>query len=229
MTNDCSNTGYYYTKYCGQISQIVAGINDSAGKVGMADQLIALEQRLANISKNPPEFVDVHAPGVVSLSTLLDKEADSIMAFINFLFALFNEIGAIFGWYAVGYSSNRIPRETIIVEDNFNVDTNVSALSVKTDNRLLTNGSDIMTGYVGGDDKSAELRAICSAKLKALLDKMDHNSASFAKAINVPSATFNDYLAGKRLPPITLLLKIKKHLHGNFNIDDFLSNDAKKK
>jgi len=72
------------------------------------------------------------------------------------------------------------------------------------------------------------LRHVISVNLGTVFSKTNTTCASFARCLDIPTATLDGYAKGARLPPVSLLVKIKDFYQpafGEFNIDKFLTDE----
>lgn len=72
------------------------------------------------------------------------------------------------------------------------------------------------------------LKHIIALNLSEVFRRTETTSSSFARCIDIPAATLNGYVTETRLPPVSLLVKIKAFYEpafGKFDIDKFLTYD----
>jgi len=233
ITNRCTTENYYSRNYCTDIINNLHELSELNGMKKDLNKKSSLVRAVEELYKNPPTAIESHAPGISSITEITNLTAEKIIAMINLMFAICNEIGAIFGWYILGYTKKRINPNKINI--GYTYENNLQEpIEMPKQKKAITQDCPEKPSPPKMVPVSApeppkmvpisapepkDINIVMGNKLKKLYSG---STNQFAKAINVPPATLSENITGKRPPSIITLMKIKKIIPG-FSIDKFLS------
>lgn len=224
ITNNCSLNNYYSGKYCKSINDLQKNSNELDALQQVVNKKKALIEAQEKHYQSTPTPTDSHAPGIVTITNITGLSGDKIISLINLLFALVNEIGAIFGWYILGYTKSRLTEKVTPNVPKIITPPLIGKIMENTENKQVST-TDKGTLEQPRQTIAEIMPSDMAEKLKQISHNLGYKSVnSFAKAINVPPATLSENMSGKRPPSIITLLKVKSVMPG-FSIDKFLTGD----
>lgn len=219
ITGKCTVGNYYSRKYCSAIVSKISEFDDLVEKESILDKKARLLLDREKSYQNAPVSVKAHAPGVVSITTLVGVSADNLMAIINLLFALCNEIGAIFGWYAVGYGS----RTNAGFSRSFDSRPSKGEIAMTKLQKKAEVTPELVKSSGVQEVSVISSNVDLGGKMVRLYESLGFSACSaFAKHVGVPVASLNDNIKSRRPPSLLTLVKIRACWVDSFDIDDFL-------